>query len=527
MQVAQHIYSNVPKEQSPQRKRGYQTLFYTKDALSRSEVFSLEERTQYYTSDENPVKWQFHRLGEHAVITRTVPLLKRDEFGRQGRYLSHSLVLSADQFAQLKQNPFLLIADDWFFDDLAAVFEMGQPSGNIPPLSVQEDWSQPERAIRIASQWSQAERNKLLTAGWSARQLAQTQTPVTLQGNTTTQLETLTLLFLLTQPDKRADLTFDTYALECDWRTSSWPFWGWGGVSASSITIDCDHRRVSGDISAIENTPFENWVLDGKGLRSFNQHKQDAWLLSDVLLGATANIDTIDARFGRQFCEVNLAQAAQRVLDAIPLAFSAELQSRLKTYINRESWRWVQWAVSQPNDSQVADWLADWVASEIGRGVGSADYKALVQFAQQTEHDLLFAFTQLQNQKLADLEKMLETLSPRDYRFVAELACSENVVSPEAVFSLTHADQWAQRYARGLSEGGLKAVLKRAKKDESFDYDLLLPLVEELSAETLTKWEKRSRKQDAPRLRRALEPYYKASPMERLRGLWRRGGEDE
>lgn len=56
--VCQHIYSNVPKEQSPTKRRGYQTLFYTQEGLTREEILILEDRAQYYGGELEPIKHQ-------------------------------------------------------------------------------------------------------------------------------------------------------------------------------------------------------------------------------------------------------------------------------------------------------------------------------------------------------------------------------------------------------------------------------------------------------------------------------------
>ena len=58
IQAWQHIYSNVEKEQSPQGRGGFQTLFSSSD-LTELEVEEMEGRLLYFASDVEPLKRLF------------------------------------------------------------------------------------------------------------------------------------------------------------------------------------------------------------------------------------------------------------------------------------------------------------------------------------------------------------------------------------------------------------------------------------------------------------------------------------
>ena len=79
----QHIYTNVEKDQSPHNRGGFQTLFYSTDALSKEEVRAIEDRVLYIVSDEEPVKEVFFTTNTGKVVLgRVCSLPERDRVGR-------------------------------------------------------------------------------------------------------------------------------------------------------------------------------------------------------------------------------------------------------------------------------------------------------------------------------------------------------------------------------------------------------------------------------------------------------------
>ena len=60
IQAWQHIYSNVEKEQSPTKRGGFQTLFYTQAGLTEDEISEMEGRLLYFPDKTaEPVKRLF------------------------------------------------------------------------------------------------------------------------------------------------------------------------------------------------------------------------------------------------------------------------------------------------------------------------------------------------------------------------------------------------------------------------------------------------------------------------------------
>ncbi len=167
--VSQHIYSSVPQEQSPNGRRGYQTLFYTQDALTREDVFILADRAQYHTNDTEPVKYQFFMLSEgKAVISQIVPLAELDEFGRKGRYLAHSLILSATDFKALEFSPWGGLQQKAFISTLTDAFQQGEQNGNIAPKTINVSTQWQNGALQIARSLNPKQLETIARLGWQA-----------------------------------------------------------------------------------------------------------------------------------------------------------------------------------------------------------------------------------------------------------------------------------------------------------------------------------------------------------------------
>ena len=69
-------------------------------ALTPDLVRAIENHALYPASPENPTKRQFYALpGQLAAVAQSVALPEPDEFGRKGRYLTHTLVFDASNCA--------------------------------------------------------------------------------------------------------------------------------------------------------------------------------------------------------------------------------------------------------------------------------------------------------------------------------------------------------------------------------------------------------------------------------------------
>lgn len=134
----QHIYTNVEQEQSPHKRGGFQTLFYTLSALTEAEVEEMEARLFYVHSEREPVKRVFFMTStSKTVVAQIVPLADPDRSERKGRYLAHSLVFIPEMFAHLEADPFQVFQHVSFITTVEEALAQGEfQTGNIPALSI-------------------------------------------------------------------------------------------------------------------------------------------------------------------------------------------------------------------------------------------------------------------------------------------------------------------------------------------------------------------------------------------------------
>src|SRR6185503_17857690 len=135
----QHIYSNVEKEQSPHKRGGFQTLFYSHDGLSEAELSEMEGRLLYFPSESEPVKRLFFTLpGGKGVVAQIVGLPEPDQLGRKGRYLAHSLVFAPETLAQFEADPFRVFRRFRFITTVAEALTTGNfQTGDMPYVSLE------------------------------------------------------------------------------------------------------------------------------------------------------------------------------------------------------------------------------------------------------------------------------------------------------------------------------------------------------------------------------------------------------
>src|SRR5512138_2384794 len=134
----QHIYSNVEREQSPRRRGGFQTLFYTHAGLSEADVSEMEGRLLYFPSQMEPVKRLFFTLTSgKGVVAQIVALPEPDQLGRKGRYLAHSLVFAPESLAQFEADPFRVFRRFRFITTVADALARGNfQTGDLPTVTL-------------------------------------------------------------------------------------------------------------------------------------------------------------------------------------------------------------------------------------------------------------------------------------------------------------------------------------------------------------------------------------------------------
>jgi GTPase-associated protein 1, N-terminal domain type 2 len=135
----QYIYTNVEKEQSPHKKGGFQTLFFTLSGLTESEVEEMEVRLLYYPSESAPIKRLFFTTSTGKIaVAQIVLLVDLDGVNRGGRYLAHNLIFSPEDFSTIAANPFRVLRHFSFLSTVAEALQQGNfQTGDIATVSVE------------------------------------------------------------------------------------------------------------------------------------------------------------------------------------------------------------------------------------------------------------------------------------------------------------------------------------------------------------------------------------------------------
>jgi hypothetical protein len=331
--AAQHFFSSVPADQSPTKRRGYQTLFRTR-GLSDEVVRDIEDRAQYVNAPGAPVKHQFYVLpGNLLALSCSVALAELDEFGRKGRYLSHTLVIDHNAFQQLGRCPIDVLTQFKFATTLAEVFAQGQTATaevQAARFNITVDWH--TRAAQLARQWPP---EKLTQAGrfaWRAKDLADRRESIAVIGADADQLDVFALLFWLASPVNRHLLSFDTHAAGCDWNHRV-VFWAQGFVdrasARSSHVLDIDSRTVASTLSPADDGPYAIWltreVLTARtDLTSIGQSQIWAAHLESILAGG-APVHGLPVDFVEHFARLNHPAVVARWLSLLPPGLSSAI----------------------------------------------------------------------------------------------------------------------------------------------------------------------------------------------------------
>ena len=147
LRAAQHIYTNVERDQSPAKTAGFQTLFYTHDELSSDDVFAIEERV-FYRPEPGiaPKRFFFVAPSGKWVIGNIVSVDGVDYAGRAGLYLAHSFIFSEDEALAHNIDPMTLIRSASFITSREDALARGDSTtGNIDALSIDVEHSTPPR----------------------------------------------------------------------------------------------------------------------------------------------------------------------------------------------------------------------------------------------------------------------------------------------------------------------------------------------------------------------------------------------
>ncbi|HEY9282207.1 MAG TPA: hypothetical protein VIP46_02025 [Pyrinomonadaceae bacterium] len=246
--AAQHVSAMLTSRQSPRGHAGYQTLYYTRGLLTPDEVGVIERLAQYGSARDGISKWQSYRLTDRRhVISRIVPIPDPDDFGRRGRYFTHSLVCDVTAGQQFDDALFGLLQPRHFLPSLdKALAAEGMRTGHAPEVTVDAGGVRDNGNPACLRDWSGEQLNRLYVLMSDPRRLTRQGGYVALVGSEGQILEALRVAFLLSRPGAQKFCSFDTNASGSD-APARVAFWGRGSesVGAASHVIDAARRRVT------------------------------------------------------------------------------------------------------------------------------------------------------------------------------------------------------------------------------------------------------------------------------------------
>ncbi|HEY0171061.1 MAG TPA: hypothetical protein VGB98_08555 [Pyrinomonadaceae bacterium] len=451
--VAQHVFASLTSEQSPTRRRGYQTCFYTRGLLGADDARAIEERALHRASQRERGKWQFFWLpGGRAVVSHLAAVPEPDEFGRKGRYLAHSLIVSAADWRLLDSNPFALIDEAVFCRTMGRALTLGDlKTGEAAAARVEVNPAVcRERACALSGQWHADELWKL--ARVACRPLAVTRGGqfVAFVGDDRQVREALEVAFLL-PPAPREDCSFDTAAAGCAWPRGV-SFWARGfsdeREARTPFVIDAARKKVRLPdrwLDSLPPTPYENFLkrlVYGGQLSTIQKEQRDVSLLSAALEGGpgrSAEALGVAGRVRSGFAEDNRARIEARLDELLP--------ARLPDYIRDK-------ALAQIGRTHVGrlDWL---IMNPAGEGLADIFYGIFREWGEIPTEELLLALTPLArghagmylllalwSRDVGKIQRGLSAMTAEQYRrHVRELRFRPSC-PPAYFFSAKHLGDW-------------------------------------------------------------------------------------
>jgi hypothetical protein len=492
--VAQHVFASLTREQSPTRRPGYQTCLYTHGLITTAAVRELEARTQHRASQGQKGKWQFFWLTSgQAVVSHLSSVPEPDEFGRKGRYLAHSMIVSAADWHQLDSNPFALINAASFTSTMERALALGDlRSGEVGPTCVEVNPAGCRaRARSLSEQWPTDELWKLARLACRPLTITSGGQFVAFVGDDQQIREALEVAFLL-PPAPRENCSFDTAAAGCSWPRGV-SFWGQGfsneREARTPFVVDAAHKKIRLPhdwLTSVPLTPNEVWLkrlVHSREFSAIQKDQRDISILSAVLEGRTGSRAAalgVAGKVRSSFADDNRAQIEARLNEMFPERLPDYLRDAALTRIGRTPGGRFDWLIMNP----------------AGEGLGEILYGILREWEQPPTEELLLALTPLArghaglhlllslwSQDWGKIQRSLSAMTAEQYcRHVPELFTRPSC-SPRHFMSAKHLHDWFALFVRrGLKLGelvdGISLVVRYGDDKDFEDLTVIAGLID-------------------------------------------------
>lgn len=536
----QHIYSNVEKEQSPQRRGGFQTLFYTLAGLTPSEVEEMESRLLYFPSGVEPVKRLFFTTSTgKGVVSQIVVLPEPDQAGRKGRYLAHSLVFAPEMLAQFESDPFRVFRHFSFITTLGAALAQGNfQTGDISATALELPLPA-DSHLEAARSWPPVELTKLALLALRTDEQTQRREAITIAGQAAQIENVLEAAFLSVPTALRPRCTFDTYFYRCNLVATY--FWAIGlpepPASPKFALIEGVRRQVQGVGSLQPETAYERWVaaaIEAGQLADLVRQRDPAFVLGQWLEGRdgelslleTVSPDLIEVIFKLNPSVVQ-ARMRQRVGEQLP----PPLVQRVADHLYRQTtvldlYQHLRQGFKRP---QLLEALLTSYAIESFKQPAGAELKALETLVDQSEPPLLRLFLAYWRNPQRHLPQALEQADEATYRQFAEIALRLELVKPASLLRPGRVDAFLDMYLAGQVEDWVDLAEALLEIKEPAALSRLTGLVRSLPPKELKRLAQlvKGRASIPDSFQAAVQEAVAALPAEsglkeRLQAVWRR-----
>jgi len=441
IQAWQHIYSNVEKEQSPQGRGGFQTLFYTTSGLTEAEIEEMEGRLLYFASKVEPVKRLFFATSTgKGVVSEIVFLPNPDQFGRGGRYLAHSLIFAPEDLTKFEADPFRVFGRFSFVTSVDEALKQGNfQTGDIPAVSLELP-ATATTDVEAAAQWPVPELKKLALFALRVDQQAREREALTFTGESQQIESALAAAFLAVPVSMRPRCSFDTYFYRCNLVATY--FWAIGlpepPVSVKFVHVEGQSREVQGETPGQPETAYERWTMQrietGK-LADIARYRDNAFALGEWLDDRAYDLSLLNAAPSNLIEDVLKAsplsvQAALRrgIVQKLP----SELVDRAADYVFQKMtgaalYKQLRQGFEVP---PLLDILYESYAAEDFKEPPKQEIKALDPLLEKNDHKMLHLFLAYWASPRNELPKALKWAEEGDYHRFGEIALRLNLVEP-------------------------------------------------------------------------------------------------
>lgn len=287
------IFTRVEKAYSPRGFSGYQVV-YQSPSLG-TEVSEIERTVQCFLTNKQQIqRYQFFWTSQgQAVCTKSFSLLAPDkeviDRNQRDAFLTHALVLSREDFALVRNDPF-------------AVFEAAESqqmlTASVPQLVGYLRTTPPPEQMHIhtrtratypLSDWSKEEILKLYKLADSASVLNKQKCSILMIASDPAEIfRLLSSLLLLLPRDERVACTFDTFVDNCTPAAGS--FWTVGSTRAlnnsSFMAMRLAERQIASVGSGGDESAYAAWFIymlqHAENLAQLNEEMFSAQLVAEA-----------------------------------------------------------------------------------------------------------------------------------------------------------------------------------------------------------------------------------------------------